>query len=148
MRSSSHRKGVEGNGEIGGHHHAKMDHVDFEDLSERHEQRRGEEHGGQRLDENGEQEVGGIDQQQEHPWLAGHAFDPFSQLNGYLLRGHHLVEAPRRTDAQHDHLFFWENRIPSLEWLTSPRELYAPTLQFICIFPKDDELEISTFLHR
>jgi len=35
----------------------------FEDLGERHEQRRGEEHGGQRLDENAEQEVGGVDQQ-------------------------------------------------------------------------------------
>ena len=63
MRSSSHRRGVEGNGEIGGHYHPEMQHVDFEDLGERHEQRRGEEHGRKRLDENAEQEVGGIDQQ-------------------------------------------------------------------------------------
>ena len=56
----------------------------------------------------------------------GRALNPFSQLHRYLLRGHHLVEAPRRTDDQHDHRFFWDNRIPSLEWLTRPRELYAP----------------------
>ena len=29
MRSSSHRRGVEGNGEIGGHYHPEMQHVDL-----------------------------------------------------------------------------------------------------------------------
>ena len=94
--------------------------------NERHEQRLGEEHGGQWLDENAEQGEGDIHQQEKDPRLVSHSLDPLSQLHGYLLCAHQLVEAPRRTDAQHDHLFFWDNRSPSLEWLTSPSELYAP----------------------
>ena len=103
-----------------------MNRIDFEDLGQGHKERRGEQHGGQRLDEDAEQEEGDIHQKEEHPRLVGHALDPFSQLHRNLFRGHRPGEASRRADDQHHHRFFWDNRSPSLEWLTRPRELYAP----------------------
>ena len=141
-------EGCRGNGKIGGHYHPEMQHVDFEDLGERHEQRRGEERGRKRLDERAQQEEGDVGQQEEHPRLVRNVFDPLGKRRRNLFGGHQPRQATRRADDQHDHLFFWDNRSPILEWLTSPSELYAPTLQFICISPKDDELEISPFLHR
>ena len=76
----AHGRRVERDGEVGGHHDAKVHHVDVERPGEGEEQRCAQQHGRQRLDECAEQKQGYVGQQQEDPLLVGDALDPCGKL--------------------------------------------------------------------
>ena len=99
----AHRRRVEGDGEVGGHHDAKVHHVDVERPGEGKEQRCAQQHGRQRLDESAQQKQGHIGQQQEDPLLVGNALDPCGKLRGNLFHGHQPGQTPRGADDEQYH---------------------------------------------